>query len=287
MSLGSAAPYESSTITQTRASGTTISDAGISNSGSSIIESSPVIESPAIESPVFEQPLEGASIPQNSSVRNQAVLDRVRYEATKPAIESDAAMLTVSVPENATVTVNEHPTTTDGRVRQFMSEGLQAGYVYTYVVKVTYDQDGEQKTDSKEVKLRAGDVQQLSFDAAADDAAAEASEAIKDGSSDDTDAADTAAAAVADEAVVTVVRLHVPSDAQVTLAGNPTTGQGAVRTFRTKRLKPGQHWNDYTVHVVAHVNGREVSKEKTINVAAGSVNELTFDFAPGDKFASR
>ncbi len=169
------------------------------------------------------------------------------------AIESDAALLTVAVPsDDATVTVNGHPTTSDGKVRQFMSRGLKDGFVYTYVVEVRYQVDGQEKSESKSVRLRPGDIERVVFDAP------------------------VVAKAAAEP--VTVVKLHVPSDAQVTLAGNATDGSGTTRTFRTKQLKAGQQWAGYTIRVTKLVNGQLVSKERTLDVHAGSTTELTFDF---------
>jgi uncharacterized protein (TIGR03000 family) len=185
-----------------------------------------------------------------------------RYESTKPAVDPDAAMLTVKVPFEAVVTVNDHKTESDGTVRQFMSRGLKEGYVYTYVVKVVYDVDGEAKTDSKSVKLRPGDIEQVEFEAP-EAKATESHQARK---------------VPADADVITVVQLHVPADAKVSLAGNETHGSGPLRTFRTKQLKPGQKWTDYTVRVTASIDGQSVSKERTVDVEAGSVIELDFDF---------
>ena len=160
----------------------------------------------------------------------------------------------MSVPaDDATVTVNGHPTTSDGKVRQFMSRGLKDGYVYTYVVEVQYQVDGQEKKDSKSVKLRPGDVERVVFDA-------------------------PIVAEVAETEPVTVVKLHVPADAEVTLAGNGTNGSGPIRTFRTKQLKAGQQWVGYTIRVTKLVNGQKVSKERTVDVEAGSRTELTFDF---------
>ena len=180
-------------------------------------------------------------------------LDSASYESEKPAIDPTSAMLTVAVPDNAKVTVNGHPTKSDGKIRQFMSRGLKDGFVYTYVVQVSYDLGGEEKTDSKSIKLRAGDIERVVFEKP------------------------VVAKKTAVEPI-TVVKLHVPAGAEVSLAGNPTKGSGEVRTFRTKQLKEGQQWKDYTVRVTANVNGRAVSRERTIDVKAGSTTELTFDF---------
>jgi uncharacterized protein (TIGR03000 family) len=195
-------------------------------------------------------PIEGTTL-EGGSLGSEVIIDSTQHEAAKPAVDADAAMLTVAVPGGAKVTVNGHPTASDGAVRQFMSRGLKEGYVYTYVVVATFDVGGKEKTESKSVKLRPGDNERVEF---------------------------TAPVEPKVEDVVTVVKLHVPSEAQVTLAGNTTSGRGVVRTFRTKQLKAGQQWAGYTIRVTAVVNGQSHSKERTIDVAAGSTNELTFDF---------
>lgn len=266
VSLGAAAPYESSSVSP------------IYDSGSSIINQS------AIEQPIIGQPVDSMAIPSDN-IGSETILESTRHESAKPALQSDAAMLTVSVPQNAKVTVNEHPTTSDGSVRQFMSQGLKQGYVYTYVVKVIYDAEGEEKSDSKEVKLRAGETKEVVFEVAdekSDDAEATEPEAAVE-NSEETAKTTTPAG----EDVVTVVRLHVPAHAQVTLAGNATKGTGVIRTFRTKQLKAGQAWKNYTVRVVADVNGKSITQERTIDVSSGSTNELSFNFGSTDSLAKR
>lgn len=210
-------------------------------------------------------PIEGSTL-QGGSLGTETIIDSADYESAKPVVESDAAMLTVEVPMNAKVTVNGHPTSSDGTVRQFMSRGLKKGYVYTYVVKATFDVGGEEKTDSKSIKLRPGDIERVEF---------ETPEPVQ-----------PATPQPKTEDVVTVVRLHVPADAKVNLAGNDTSGSGTVRTFRTKQLKAGQQWAGYTVRVTSVRNGQPVVKERTVDVKAGSTTELTFNF-DDDSIASR
>jgi uncharacterized protein (TIGR03000 family) len=62
------------------------------------------------------------------------------------------------------------------------------------------------------------------------------------------------------------------------LAGNETNGFGPVRTFRTTQLAAGENWENYTVRVELESNGRQLSQERTINVAAGDTVELNFEF---------
>ena len=175
--------------------------------------------------------------------------------AAEASIESDTALLTIAVPETATVVVNGLETTSRGEVRQFMSNGLKEGFIYTYVVEVKFA-DGAEPT-SKTIKLRAGSTERLVF----------------------TEPESTRAIAAVGDAPETVVTLHVPADAKVNLAGNDTAGTGDVRTFRTRQLAEGQKWNDYTISVTVTVKGQAVTKEKTIDLVAGSDHDFTFDFA--------
>jgi uncharacterized protein (TIGR03000 family) len=202
-------------------------------------------------------PLEGSTL-EGGALDTDTVIELDRYEAAKPAVEEDAASegdsatLTVEVPNDAVVTVNGHSTKSVGGVRQFMSRGLKDGHVYTYVVKAVFNVGGIEKTESKSVKLRVGDVQRIEFEALP--------------------------AEPKTEDIVTEVKLHVPESAEIRLAGTLANGTGTVRTFRTKQLVAGQQWKGYTIRVTTTMNGLPISKERTVNVSAGSTTELTFDF---------
>ena len=256
-----------------------ISSAPMYDSGTSVYDSAPMYDSGTIIDGGYESGTvieSGTSIMNSSPVEmNETIIDSSsRYESQKPALGNDAGLLTVAVPnEAATVTVNGHSTSSEGTVRQFMSKGLKEGYVYTYVVKIDYEMNGKVLSDSKEVKLRPGDTKQVVFDTEQPvSAPAEPSEV--ESTKTEQPAAD----------LITVVKLIVPADAVVNLAGNDTNGSGTVRTFRTKALKAGEQWKDYTVRVSTQVGGQSVSEEQTVDVAAGSTIELQFDF---DAFAKR
>ncbi len=76
----------------------------------------------------------------------------------------------------------------------------------------------------------------------------------------------------------TKLTIHVPTDAKVFLAGRETSSTGDVREFTTSKLAPGSEWKNYTVHVVANIDGRDVSKDETITLTGGEDRDLTFDF---------
>jgi uncharacterized protein (TIGR03000 family) len=207
----------------------------------------PAAEPPAAKPPAAKPP--AAKAPAAKPAKDDSA-----------AVEADSALLTVSVPQDALVVVNGFQTKAVGLVRQFKSSGLKPGFVYTYDVEVTYTVDGVERTESKSVKLRSGTSQLVAF--ATDSKPAQ------------------------EPNVATVVKLHVPADASVTLAGNATQGDGSLRTYRTSQMKDGEVWTGYTVSVTAEIDGRPVSEVRTIDLVAGSTNELTFDFGLS-KVASR
>lgn len=231
--------------------------------------SSPIYESPVIESSYDSYPSYDAAPVSDGTMMHGAMNDldnEATYASAKPTLDDDAALLTVAVPsDDAEVTVNGHATTSEGSIRQFMSRGLKTGYLYTYVVNVKYTLNGKDVVDSKSVKLRPGDTEQLVFEPS-EDAQPEATDQVSIQKVD---------------VLETVVELRVPVNADVILAGNPTKGYGEVRTFRTKHLKAGESWKNYTVSVTAMVDGRSVTKQRSVDVHAGDQAKLDFDFEDG------
>jgi uncharacterized protein (TIGR03000 family) len=174
------------------------------------------------------------------------------------ASDEDSVYLTVTVPGNAKVFVNDNATTSTGTVRQFVSHGLKSGKTYRFEVRAeVIDAQGEVLTERRTVSVTAGQREQLSF-------------AFSD----------------VDSTLDTSITLHVPEDAKVTLAGKSTRATGTERTFSTQHLKPGQIWDDYEVEVQV---GEQV-KRQTVRLLAGDSLQLSFNFEdePGtDLIASR
>lgn len=169
---------------------------------------------------------------------------------------SQVALMNVSVPAEAKVFVNGSATTSTGAQRQYVSRGLEAGNRYAYEVRAEIVRDGQTITETKNVTLGPGEQASLAFN-------------LNDNKS----------APVAAEKTKTKLTLHVPADAKVTLAGRVTTSTGDVREYTTTKLTPGTEWNDYTIRVVANVDGREVTKEETIKLIGGEDRELTIDLS--------
>jgi uncharacterized protein (TIGR03000 family) len=156
-----------------------------------------------------------------------------------------SAVLTVSVPSEAKIYVNNKLTSTPGAERQYVSRGLDRGYSYKYQVRAEIERDGEILTQTKVVDLKAGDSRQLAFDF---------------------------------DAPETTLTVHVPENATVFLAGNKTSSTGPVRVFTTSTLSAGQAWDDYTIEVKYEKDGVMLTKDETISLKAGESRELNFSF---------
>lgn len=157
--------------------------------------------------------------------------------------------LAVNVPADAKVFVNGQATTSTGESRQYVSRSLSEGASYTYEVRAELVRNGKVEQVTKTVDVRAGQTSQLAFDF-------EAAPAVE-----------------------TALTVRVPAGAKVYLAGNPTNGSGDVRVFRTTSLSEGKAWKGYTVKVEYTRDGKTVTSEKVIDLAAGETKEIAFDDA--------
>ncbi len=172
------------------------------------------------------------------------------------------AVLDVQVPEDATLIVNGHRTRSTGEARRFVSQGLKRNRRYRYTVQALLHRDGQQRSSSKTVELRADQVAHLSFDFGSTTSKA--------------------------EPVETALTLRVPEDAEVRLSGKPTRSTGPVRRFATDEITSGAQWADYLVEVTVERDGRRVTQKRQVNLRGGDQVELGFDFpSPETSVASR
>ncbi len=165
-------------------------------------------------------------------------------------IAPDAGYLFVNVPADARVFVNGHATTSTGTDRQYVSRGLEQNQRYAYTVRAEYDRDGKLVTETKTVQILGGSEASLAFGPV---------------STPET---------TASLAPKTVLKLNVPTDAKVFLAGKETNSTGAIREFTTTALPTGGEWTNYTIRVTS---GDE-TKDATISLKAGDSREMSFDF---------
>jgi uncharacterized protein (TIGR03000 family) len=138
-------------------------------------------------------------------------------------------------------------TKTPGSLRRYVSRNLVPGYRYTYEIRAEVLRNGRRVSDKQVVQVRAGETTQLAL---------------------------RLDAPAASETLLTV---HVPADASVTLEGQPTQMQGDVRTYATTALRAGQQWENYRVQVQVNRDGRVQAEEKTLTLVGGQSHVLSFD----------
>jgi uncharacterized protein (TIGR03000 family) len=196
-----------------------------------------------------EVQIEGKAIPVDPSTAPALPVDPAAPPVPgtqETSIRRADGMLAVNVPQDAKIYVNGSATSSTGTDRQYVSRDLDRGFNYTYEVKAEVVRDGKTIEQVKTVNLRAGQTAELAFDFPA---------------------------AASLETALTV---HVPADAKVYLAGNPTSAKGETRVFRTTGLSTGKAWDDYTVRVEFEQDGQIVKQERTITLRAGEAQELSF-----------
>jgi uncharacterized protein (TIGR03000 family) len=164
----------------------------------------------------------------------------------------NSALLSVKVPADAKVFVNDRPTTSTGTDREYISRSLRPGAGYTYTVRAEFERDGKPVTEEKTVHLTAAQTVSLSFTEAEQTA----------------DSGETR----------TTLTVRLPADAKLYLAGRETKSTGEVREFSTTRLPEGAEWTTYAVRAVVNRDGHEEVREQTVSLKAGESRELAIDF---------
>jgi uncharacterized protein (TIGR03000 family) len=167
----------------------------------------------------------------------------------------NSALLSVKVPADAVVFVNDRPTTSTGIDREFISHDLQSGARYNYSVRAMFTRDGKTVTENQTIQLTAGQTAGLDF------------------TQDET----SVQTASNPEARTTLV-IHLPADAKLYLAGKETTATGEVREFSTTRLANGSEWASYAIRAVVERDGQEQVREANVSLKAGESRDVTISF---------
>lgn len=198
-------------------------------------EYSPVVPEGSVEPPPSPQPpAGGAPLPEGT-------------EGKDAAFQRSAALLTVDVPAEAKVYVNDRATTSTGEHRSYVSRNLSLGMEYTYTVRAEVTRNGQNIEQTQVIDLRAGGNEHLVFDFPA---------------------------AQSPETSLTVI---VPASAKVYLGGVETSATGTQRVFSTTSLAAGKQWTNYTVVVEFERDGKTVKQDRTITLKSGEKKELTFN----------
>ncbi len=81
----------------------------------------------------------------------------------KEATQEDSGIVTITVPQDAVVFVNDVRTTATGSSRSFVSFGLTAGNEYDYVIRAEVTRNGRKFVETQVVTLTAGERDSVSF----------------------------------------------------------------------------------------------------------------------------
>ncbi|MDO4569652.1 MAG: TIGR03000 domain-containing protein [Planctomycetia bacterium] len=104
--------------------------------------------------------------PTNSVTTYGPVYHRVGYapaESKETPVPENSGIVTVYVPIDAVVYVNDLKTTTEGSKRSFVSFGLEEGNEYDYVVRAEVTRNGQTHVETRLVTLQAGKNESISF----------------------------------------------------------------------------------------------------------------------------
>jgi uncharacterized protein (TIGR03000 family) len=208
--------------------------AGSSYDSGVIYESAPMSSGTIMDS----NPIYHGSSTENST-------DSVLVTSAKASASNDEIHIVVDLPESAKVFVNGNATSSKGTSRRFVSRNLEVGASYRFEIRVEDERNGKIVTENKTLVLVPGSIETLAFKLDKKPVVAE-----------------------------TVLKLNVPVDAKVSLAGNSTKSTGESRTYRTKELTSGQVWEDYKI--VVSWNG--IVREKSIRLIGGDDMEISFNF---------
>jgi uncharacterized protein (TIGR03000 family) len=72
-------------------------------------------------------------------------------------------LLTIIVPADAKLYIENQPTQLTGTRREFVSPRLEAGKDYIYTLKAEVESDGKRVTGTEELPVKAGDHKTIEF----------------------------------------------------------------------------------------------------------------------------
>lgn len=165
--------------------------------------------------------------------------------STRVQKKRSEAVLSLNLPVEAKVYINDKLTKTEGRLRQYVSRNLTEQKAYLYRVKAVLEKDGRQIVRTKMVSMEPGKNREVRFDFS--------------------------------QPPVTTLVLKVPADAEVLLDGNKTDAQGEVRTFSTRKLDNEEAWENYEIKVRYFKDGQEVVKTQSLDLVAGATKVVAID----------
>jgi uncharacterized protein (TIGR03000 family) len=100
-------------------------------------------------------------------------LERRDKKETEAAASPAPATLVVTLPPDATLTVDDHATTSTSGTRTLVTPDLPPGKEFSYILKAEFLRDGKRQTVTRRVIVRAGEETRVGLDVHGADGAAE------------------------------------------------------------------------------------------------------------------
>jgi uncharacterized protein (TIGR03000 family) len=189
------------------------------------------------------------------------------------------ASITVRLPANAQLWMNDQPTTPTGPERQFVTPaGLEAGKPYYFALKAQWEENGQTVTREHTLEFKAGDTATVDFNQNPPTAnAAPVYSAAPDAGNGQAGAAPMEPQSFnpppTGPAFLTV---RLPAGARLWVEDYQSVQTGPERNLVSPpTLEQGKPYH-YTLKAQWEENGQTVTHERTANIQAGS--QVTVDF---------
>jgi len=178
--------------------------------------------------------------------------------------QAGTALITVRLPADAKLSVDDMPTNETGPVRQFVTPGqLEPGKPYHYNLKAEWTENGQPVTRERKVDFQAGGQAMVDFTQAT-------------GQPGTPVTTESLYPPTAGTALITV---RLPAGATLMVDDMPTTPTGPVRQFVTPgRLESGKQYH-YNLKAQWTENGQPVTRERKVDFQAGG--QVNVDFTSG------
>jgi len=163
-------------------------------------------------------------------------------------VSPDAARLVIHLPADAKLYANGQLTGLSSSERIFMTPTLEKGRDFQYSLKVEYARNGKTVTDTRNVRVRAGEESFVEFGAQA-------------------------------PSVISNIRFVAPEGANVYVDGNRQALPAGTREFKTPELAPGAEYA-YQFRAEVTKNGKKFEQTQRVVFKAGE--PVTVDFSDID-----
>jgi uncharacterized protein (TIGR03000 family) len=116
--------------------------------------------------PWYGQPTVAAPMVAAPGVLPRDTVSPLSYTGATDVSASASTSITLRLPENAEVWIQGKKMDERGTERRFNLPSLDTGATYDYDIRVTWTDNGQKKSDTTRLNVRAGDQQSISYIAA-------------------------------------------------------------------------------------------------------------------------